>query len=303
MKFSQIALTATVTVFVILIIILIYRAYSHTSHTSLISSPIVFSRASVSTNKNIKFSKRGIEWSYNLWLYLIPDTNVSQAKFILQRSKGPPKKHSPSSPPIDNSSCEEGDIGAPAIWLVNGNTIQVRVSSSRLSKSQQDHLQLDRDNYSVYYDPINTPVSTGNIQKCQKYVNTNPHKYEKAASMNDVFNVYNIPLQRWVQISVILNNRTVDIYVNGKLYSSYILPSLPYWDENTNIFVGSRSSGSHIPVPNGKISNVSYFDYAITAQKVQSLYKQGPIDRVGSWLSWMSHLRHNIAVNMNISDD
>ena len=89
------------------------------------------------------------------------------------------------------------------------------------------------------------------------------------ASPNEGCDIKNIPLQKWVHIAYVLNNRTVDIYINGKLERSCVLRGVPklnnkplYICENGGFF--------------GKISKFNYFMYALKPDEVFSIYNKGP---------------------------
>jgi hypothetical protein len=90
--------------------------------------------------------------------------------------------------------------------------------------------------------------------------------------------IQNIPLMTWVHIAYILNNRTVDIYINGKLERSCALRGIP-------IFINSSKNGNntfYLTTGNpagyfGKIGKTQYFTNALLPNDVANLYQQGPL--------------------------
>jgi hypothetical protein len=48
--------------------------------------------------------------------------------------------------------------------------------------------------------------------------------------------VQDIPIQKWTNMIISLNNRSLDTYVNGKLVKTCILPSPAYVDDTTSIY-------------------------------------------------------------------
>ena len=44
--------------------------------------------------------------------------------------------------------------------------------------------------------------------------------------------VENIPLQTWVAMGIVVHNKIVDVYINGKLFKSHPLNHLPLPSEN-----------------------------------------------------------------------
>ena len=83
----------------------------------------------------------------------------------------------------------------------------------------------------------------------------------------------NIPLMTWVHICYVLNNRTVDIYINGKLERSCALRNLPILtDDGVFITMGKPDAGFY-----GKVGRTQYFTKALLPTDVMDLYQQGPL--------------------------
>jgi hypothetical protein len=89
------------------------------------------------------------------------------------------------------------------------------------------------------------------------------------ASPNEGCDIKNIPLQKWVHIAYILNNRTVDIYIDGKLERSCVLRGVPKLNDEP---VHVCDNGGYF----GKISNLVYFRYAMKPDEVYKIYASGP---------------------------
>jgi hypothetical protein len=89
------------------------------------------------------------------------------------------------------------------------------------------------------------------------------------ASPNEGCDIKNIPLQKWVHIAYVLNNRTVDIYIDGKLERSCVLRGVPKLNDEP---VRVCDNGGFF----GKISNLVYFRYAIKPDEVYKIYASGP---------------------------
>jgi hypothetical protein len=81
--------------------------------------------------------------------------------------------------------------------------------------------------------------------------------------------VSNIPLQKWVHLTVVLNNRTVDVYVNGKLERSKVLAGVPKL--NADKVSVAPNQGFF-----GKISRLQYFARSLKPDEVYSVYQNGP---------------------------
>ena len=108
------------------------------------------------------------------------------------------------------------------------------------------------------------------------YPNTNAlhARISTYADPNEGCDVQNIPLQSWVNIVYILNTRTVDIYINGKLERSCVLKGVP--QINNSPLKICQNRGFY-----GQISRLQYFAKAINPNKVAQLYRAGPFSKGG----------------------
>ena len=84
--------------------------------------------------------------------------------------------------------------------------------------------------------------------------------------------IQNIPLMTWVHVVYVLNNRTVDIYINGKLERSCALKGIPNITTDKVYITGGDPPGYY-----GKIGKTQYFTKALLPNDVASLYQQGPL--------------------------
>jgi hypothetical protein len=89
--------------------------------------------------------------------------------------------------------------------------------------------------------------------------------------------IQNIPLMKWVHICYVLNNRSVDVYINGKLERSTALRGIPVITNDPLWITGKADSGNKDPGFYGKIGRTQYFTRAITPNEVLSIYNEGPV--------------------------
>lgn len=82
--------------------------------------------------------------------------------------------------------------------------------------------------------------------------------------------IKNVPIQKWVNIIIRVQNRTIDIYVNGVLSTRDNLTQVIKQNYG-DIFVGDDANGM-----NGFISSLRYFDHGIGNMKIQEIIQQGP---------------------------
>ena len=79
----------------------------------------------------------------------------------------------------------------------------------------------------------------------------------------------NIPIQKWVHFTLVCQNKTIMIYINGLLKKSLQLKSIPkqnYGDVYINSFGGF----------DGMLSKFRYHDYALSQVDIQRSVQNGP---------------------------
>lgn len=91
-------------------------------------------------------------------------------------------------------------------------------------------------------------------------------------------NISNFPLQKWVNLIVVLNNRTMDTYVNGKLERSCVLPGVPQISNAAPVKFAQTNGSGALPGFFGKLSNCQYFNYSIQQDEILKLYNAGPYE-------------------------
>lgn len=91
-----------------------------------------------------------------------------------------------------------------------------------------------------------------------------------------------VDLQRWVNITVAVNGKTVDVYMDGKLARSCVLPSFFKVDAG-GYSAYLLSYGGF----GGQIANTTMYDTALNPEQVYKNYMAGPepITNIGQWFS------------------
>ena len=81
--------------------------------------------------------------------------------------------------------------------------------------------------------------------------------------------VDNVPLQRWVNLLISLNGRTLDVYLDGKLVRTCVLPGVAKVSAASDIVL-SPNGGF-----NGWTSKVQYWANSTNPQEAWNIYKSG----------------------------
>ena len=93
-------------------------------------------------------------------------------------------------------------------------------------------------------------------------------------------NVENVPLNRWFHLTIVIDDQTSDVYIDGKLYKSVGLSS-PMKQNNGDLFV-TQGGGFE-----GGLTQLRYYNKALTARDVAKVYYQGPspwqLPNIGKW--------------------
>lgn len=81
--------------------------------------------------------------------------------------------------------------------------------------------------------------------------------------------VGNIPIQRWVNLLISVYGRTLDVYIDGKLVKTCLLPGIAKVNNKADIYV----------TPNGGFdgwtSNLQFFPNALNPQQAWNIYSKG----------------------------
>jgi hypothetical protein len=80
----------------------------------------------------------------------------------------------------------------------------------------------------------------------------------------------NVPLQRWTNIIITLNGRSMDLYLNGKLTRTCLLADVPKIDTTSDLLLTPNGGFS------GYTTNFKYWSDTINPQQAWNIYKSGP---------------------------
>ena len=82
--------------------------------------------------------------------------------------------------------------------------------------------------------------------------------------------VKNVPLQNWTNLIASVNGRSLDIYMNGKLVRTCVLPGVPFVDTKSAVYLTPLGGFS------GYTAKFNYWADAISPQQAWNIYKSGP---------------------------
>jgi len=82
-------------------------------------------------------------------------------------------------------------------------------------------------------------------------------------------NVDNVPVQKWVNAIVSLYGRTMDIYIDGKLVRTCVLPGVAKIANDAPVYVTPQGGFS------GYTSNIHYYANSLNPQEAYNIYRSG----------------------------
>ena len=240
--------------------------------------------------KQLLTSRLGNEVSFSLWMY-VNDWGYNYSK----------PKH------LFHLGDKDAKSVCPGVWLYpKQNNIMIRcdtlnrVSNTSFTKSgktcqnwmaQYPHKHNTLDKYTseqVYSEGLgdhnycrnagkdNTWCYTTDKNKKWEYCDSKNHK--NPDTMNPNFkpdfdptrecDLKNVPVQRWVHLVVVVINRTIDVYLNGKLRRSCTLENVPRFNKG-DLYINQNGGFE------GKISDFMYSNKGLSAEEINSLYLSG----------------------------
>ena len=141
--------------------------------------------------------------------------------------------------------------------------------------------------FEVMYDVTNNELVLS--------VNILKHGESTDHVQSQVFRVPNVLLiQKWQMITIVLDNRDLDVYHNTKMVRSFHLDNVPHLVNNYwNLYPGK------VPFV-GTISCARYFDYAFDSHEVYRLYQwqRGQDVPYESYYLWWSWYKSNVLTKL-----
>lgn len=101
--------------------------------------------------------------------------------------------------------------------------------------------------------------------------------------------VDNVPIQKWVNLSMSVYGRSMDIYIDGKLVRTCLLPGVASINSSANIYVTPLGGFD------GWTSKLQYFPNSINPQEAWNIYTQG----FSSWSSMFNAYQLQISLVEN----
>jgi hypothetical protein len=81
--------------------------------------------------------------------------------------------------------------------------------------------------------------------------------------------VSNIPIQQWVNFTMSVYGRTLDMYINGKLVRTCVLPGTAAVETNNDLYVTPLGGFE------GSTTKLAYYPYSLNPEQAWNIYEKG----------------------------
>lgn len=144
----------------------------------------------------------------------------------------------------------------------------------------------------VFLDPYVNNVSC--ILTCYAPINEETTNIDNNSvpiqpTIQSICNIVNVPIQSWVNLIYSISNRTTDVYLNGKLVRTCLLPGTIKVSDTSNVFITPKGGFD------GYTAKFAYYPYSLNPQDVWNIYKQG----YSSWSSFFNSYQIQFSMLQN----
>jgi hypothetical protein len=185
----------------------------------------------------------GLEFTWNVWFY-VDKLNKDNTSYQRIFSKGSNESSTTGVTPFLKDNVKEKILNAsPGLFITQQDNSSI-LPSRQESKTTQSNVNL--------YFVVNT---FKNKESNQQYAET--------------ITIHNVPVKKWVCVTMRVEHKTADIYINGVLTQRKTFTNLPrqnYYDTivgDTNGFTGF-------------ISALRYYSHALNYEEIQNVFGKGP---------------------------
>lgn len=222
---------------VVIALVILYYSFrffygTNTSTGVMVESGKIAANQGMKRYTNQSQIYEGGEYSVNFWMY-ISDWNYKQGT----------RKH----------VIELGGNNFATLLVALGaynNSLSVRVDTKDASGSSVPGITITNADKEAFFKPLQS---------------------DNSLTVQPMCDIEEIDLQRWVQVTICMNGRTCDVYIDGKLARSCVLDSF-FKVDPTSISVKLVDRGGF----DGYVSQVSTYNYSLNPSAVYNMYMAGP---------------------------
>jgi hypothetical protein len=257
-------LKIVIIVFILLVILyLIINAFSKTSNLTKMADGKTLQTISVEKLKNINNSSN---FTYSMWLYVDDwNYNYGQEKVVLDRSMSPTVVLGDKPNTLKVKMSYYNAAGPVAPGTPTGNPSP----KGPMNAATQAACTACAAGYTCACTQCNNGVKEGGATGTG---GDDEAAADKSAAANSKVNtclIDNVPIQKWFNVIVSLYGLTLDVYLDGKLVRTCIMPGVPQMNNANDIRVTPSGGFS------GWTANFQYWADSSNPQQAYNIYKAG----------------------------
>jgi hypothetical protein len=231
-------------------------------------------RLKIIKGADIPATAAGREYTYSTWIYLENIVNSSSTAHPVIMYRGDSTSLSSANP----------------IFFMGANTnklyVAIDTTTSTLTTSTLD-----------------------DILKKNWFTSNDPNLTFDSSNRHIIMTVDYVPLQRWVNVVLVVDNKMLTLYLDGELYSvksvdEYkktnatattrgFVPDSPVIEKTSgDIIIGKNATLGLDFTIDGFLGKVEFFNYALNNTEVRKAYESGPLAK--SWLSWLGITQYGV---------
>ncbi len=203
--------------------------------------------------------KTGGEYSISFWMYITSwDYRAGRAKSVLQI--------------VDSADTKNSLL--TTILYPNEPKMMIRVRTNA--------------------DSVATGIDYNNYDNFDKLLSDSAGASLYGPAMDTpMCDIKDIDLQRWINITLTVNGRIVDVYYDGKLARSCVLPDIPAAPSAGRQAIAIGQKGGF----GGKLSGIQFFAYPLTPDRIYSIYQAGPRGAAG----FLGYIAEKLGIKISYS--
>ena len=244
----------------LVVIYLIINAFSKTTELTKMATAKKGQLIKADKMKNVNNSSN---FTYSMWLF-VDDWNYlfGEEKTVLDRSNSPTVLlgDKPNTLIVNMNYYNSGKNAS--------NTIMVKpVPTAAQTKVCEDAAKACAAGYACACG-----ICAGGIPLADEFDASSNDASSRRASANSSVNrclIENIPIQKWFNVIVSLYGLTLDVYLDGKLVRTCVLPGVPQVNNAANINVTNNGGFS------GWTTKFQFWSDASNPQQAYNIYKAG----------------------------
>jgi hypothetical protein len=250
-------------VFVLLAVLyLVINAFSKTSQLTKMADGKVMQMIKASSLKNANNSSN---FTYSMWIY-VDDWNYQygQEKTVLDRANAPTvvlgDKPNTLKVYMNYFDAAKNIAGMSSTGKPTPTAEQAAICAKAEAACAAG--------YSCACGTCDNGIPLGSGSDASGNSGADGRGANSATSVNTCL-IENIPIQKWANVIVSLYGLTLDIYLDGKLVRTCVLPGVPQVNNNANIFVSNNKGFS------GWTTTFKFWSDASNPQQAYNIYKDG----------------------------